>query len=97
MGSSYFQYFQSLCKDAFLAVRPFVESLVGLVELLVESGLPCFSSPRTAVHNFRYRFRMDFNDEQACKYVEDLIRKSWNNISTRMYDSFQYRTNEIPY
>lgn len=96
--SSYFKYFRKLCIQAFLASRLFVESLVGLVELMMkDSGLPCLKSPQSAVFNFRNRFRMDLSDDQASIYMEDLIKRSYNNFTTRLYDSFQYRTNEIPY
>ncbi|KAI0016068.1 hypothetical protein F4780DRAFT_711330 [Xylariomycetidae sp. FL0641] len=90
-----FQWFEALSIKAFLAVRPYADTLSQMVRLMMDSGLPCFK-PETVRH-FRERFVLDRSERDAADFVRDLIRKSQGSYSTAVYDHFQLMTNGIPY
>ena len=93
--SQSFHWFEELCVKAFLASRPYVEKLVHMVLLMLDSGLPCFK-PETIQH-FRERFVLEKTEREAADFMVDLIKKSSSSYSTNVYDQFQLLTNGIPY
>ncbi|CAG9939163.1 unnamed protein product [Clonostachys rosea f. rosea IK726] len=90
-----FKWFEELCVKAFLASRQYCEKLCQMVQLMMDSGLPCFK-PET-VKNFRSRFVLEKTEREAADYVKDLIKRSYSSYSTGVYDQFQLITNGIPY
>ncbi|KAH9909251.1 hypothetical protein F4778DRAFT_715987 [Xylariomycetidae sp. FL2044] len=90
-----FKWFEELCVKAFLACRPYAETLSQIVLLMMESGLPCFKPD--SVSHFKERFVLDKNEREAAEFVRDLVKKSAGNYSTMVYDQFQLMTNGIPY
>lgn len=95
--SPYFCWFRELCVRAFLLCRPYAELIVQLVETMALSGLPCFKSEGTTIRKLRNRFRLDLNEADARQFMLDLVYKSSENVRTIIYDSFQLKTNGIPY
>lgn len=90
-----FRWFEELCVKAFLASRPFVETLSHLVVTMLDSGLPCFK-PETVKH-FKERFVPEKSERDAAEFMRYLVRKSYSSYSTKGYDQFQLLTNGIPY
>ncbi|KAK0760056.1 hypothetical protein N5P37_007135 [Trichoderma harzianum] len=90
-----FKAFEQLCIKAFLASRQYCEKLSQIVQLMMDSGLPCFKPE--SVQNFRDRFVMDKTEREAADFMKDLIKKSYSSYSTSIYDQFQLLTNGIPY
>ncbi|KAL7914690.1 phosphatidylinositol-4-kinase [Trichoderma velutinum] len=90
-----FKAFEQLCIKAFLASRQYCEKLSQIVQLMMDSGLPCFKPE--SVQNFRDRFVMDKTEREAADFMKDLIKKSYSSYSTGIYDQFQLLTNGIPY
>ncbi|KAL7807833.1 phosphatidylinositol-4-kinase [Trichoderma gracile] len=90
-----FKAFEQLCIKAFLASRQYCEKLSQIVQLMMDSGLPCFKPE--SVQNFRDRFVMDKTEREAADFMRDLIKKSYSSYSTGIYDQFQLLTNGIPY
>ncbi|UXI14588.1 glycine-tRNA ligase-like [Sarcoptes scabiei] len=90
-----FQWFEILCVQAFLAVRPYRESIITLVSLMLDTGLPCFRGQ--TVKQLRNRFCPEYNDKDAAIYMLQIIRDSFLNLRTRTYDIIQYYQNQIPY
>jgi phosphatidylinositol 4-kinase A len=90
-----FKWFEELCVKAFLASRQHVDELVQLVQLMMDSGLPCFK-PETVKH-FRERFVLEKGEREAADFMKELIRKSYSSYSTGVYDQYQLLTNGIPY
>ncbi|KIW02033.1 uncharacterized protein PV09_06536 [Verruconis gallopava] len=97
VGSPGFEDYKSLCKQAFQALRKHAEKIVMLVEVMGKgSKMPCFSSGvGTVVNSLRARFVLHLSREEADAYVEELIQKSAGSYYTRLYDTFQYRTQGI--
>ncbi|OMP83572.1 Phosphatidylinositol 4-kinase PIK1alpha [Diplodia seriata] len=97
VGSPGFNLFKSLCKQAFQALRKDAERIVMLVEMMGKaSQMPCFAAGmQQAVTALRSRFMLQLSKEEAEFFVDDLIAKSIGSYYTRLYDTFQYRTQGI--
>lgn len=92
-----FMKFKELVKDAFQALRREAERIVTLVELMGrESKMPCYGGGLiNVVAALRARFVLEKSKEEAREWVEDLVAKSVGSYYTRLYDTFQYRTQGI--
>ena len=92
-----FGRFKELMKDAFQALRREAERLITLVELMGrESKMPCYGGGLVnVVSALRARFVLEKSKEEARDWVEDLVNKSTGSYYTRLYDTFQYRTQGI--
>lgn len=89
--------FKELMKDAFQALRREAERIVTLVELMGrESKMPCYGGGLVnVVAALRARFVLEKSKEEAREWVEDLVAKSVGSYYTRLYDTYQYRTQGI--
>lgn len=95
MEAAPFKWFLQLCVQAYLAVRPYREAIVSIVQLMLETNLPCFRGQ--TIKLLRMRFAPTCNDKEASNYILKIIRDSFLNIRTRTYDILQYYQNQIPY
>ncbi|KAK6543908.1 Phosphatidylinositol 4-kinase pik1alpha (PI4-kinase)(PtdIns-4-kinase) [Orbilia ellipsospora] len=96
--SEQFALFKTLCKKAFQALRKSADNLIMMVEIMgKESAMPCFGvGVVQVVGALRARFQLQLSQDEAEAFVEnDLITKSIGSYYTRMYDTFQYRTQGI--
>jgi phosphatidylinositol 4-kinase len=66
-----------------------------VVEVMLDSGLPCFK-PDT-MKNFRERFVLERDERGAAEWMGGLVRSARASQSTAVYDRFQLITNGIPY
>lgn len=90
-----YKWFEELCVKCFLACRLHMDSLIGMVTPMLESGLPCFK-PATMKH-LTQRFVPHKSDKEAAIYIKGLVKKSFESFATKGYDEFQRLTNGIPY
>lgn len=92
-----FKSFKEAMKDAFQALRREAERIVQLVELMaLDSRMACFGGGRAnVVSALRARFVLEKSKEEAREWIEDLVAKSVGSYYTRLYDTFQYRTQGI--
>lgn len=90
-----FKWFLQLCVQAFLAVRPYREAIISIVQLMLDTNLPCFRGQ--TIKLLRARFAPTCNDKEATNYILKIIRDSFLNFRTRTYDIIQYYQNQIPY
>jgi phosphatidylinositol 4-kinase len=97
VDGGYFAKFKELMKDAFQALRREAERIVTLVELMgKESRMPCFNGGlASVVASLRARFVLEKSQEEAREWVDDLVAKSVGSYYTRLYDTYQYRTQGI--
>ncbi|KAF2751379.1 phosphatidylinositol 4-kinase-like protein PIK1 [Sporormia fimetaria CBS 119925] len=97
VASPAFEEFKALCKQAFQALRKEAERLIMLVDMMgKESKMPCFAAGAAGVTNsLRARMMLHLSKEEAEGFVEELIAKSVGSYYTRLYDTFQYRTQGI--
>ncbi|CDK29667.1 unnamed protein product [Kuraishia capsulata CBS 1993] len=90
-----YKWFEELCVKAFLACRPYMDTIINCVVPMTESGLPCFK-PAT-IKKLRARFVPEKSEKDAAIFMQGLIKKSFESASTKGYDEFQRLTNGIPY
>ncbi|KAK3369171.1 kinase-like domain-containing protein [Lasiosphaeria ovina] len=98
VGSADYDDFKKLCKQAFQALRRSADNIVDLVSMMGrESKMPCYGAGVAQVTAaLRQRFQLHLSADEAEQFVEtDLIAKSLGSYYTRLYDTFQYRTQGI--
>lgn len=95
-GAAFLGY-KELMKDAFQALRREADRIVTLVELMGrESKMACYGGGvANVVSALRARFVLEKSKEEAREWVEELITKSNCSYYSRLYDTFQYRTQGI--
>lgn len=94
MDSPSFRWFMDLCVRAYLAVRPYQESIVSLVALMLDTGLPCFRGE--TLKRLRVRFSPAQTEREAANYMLKVIRDSYLNYRTKVYDLIQLAQTQIP-
>lgn len=98
IGSPDFEDYKKLCKQAFQALRRSADNIIDLVAMMGrDSSMPCFSvGVAHATNSLRQRFQLHLSAVEAEQFVEtDLVGKSYGSYYTRLYDTFQYRTQGI--
>ncbi|KAG5745117.1 hypothetical protein H9Q69_012331 [Fusarium xylarioides] len=92
-----FEDYKRLCKQAFQALRRSADNIIDLVAMMGhDSRMPCFAVGIAQVTNtLRQRFQLHLSAEEAEHFVDDLVAKSFGSYYTRLYDTFQYRTQGI--
>ena len=94
-----FAWMMELSTKSFLVMREHMDEILVLVELMFNSGFPCFKEH--SMENLRKRFVPEMDVVQACEYfTRDVIFASWSKMSTFttwFYDKFQAYQNKIEY
>ncbi|KAK6922825.1 Phosphatidylinositol 3-/4-kinase, catalytic domain [Dillenia turbinata] len=93
--SEFFDYFKVLCIQGFLTCRKHAERIVLLVEMLQDSGFPCFKGGPRTIQNLRKRFHLSLTEEHCVSLVLSLISSSLDAWRTRQYDYYQRVLNGI--
>ncbi len=95
--SDMFAYFKILMLKGFLSARKHMDKLVPIIEIMqLGSQLPCFQKGGAGiVRSLRDRFHLNLTEEQLQIQIDNMITNSINSLTTRMYDNFQYYTNDI--
>jgi hypothetical protein len=104
--SAEFEAYKTLCKEAFVSLRKSADSIISIVEMMGrESKMACFGAnvggtvPKGGegyvTSQLRQRFVLQLSEKEAAAYVDDLVAKSLGSYYTRLYDTFQYRTQGI--
>ncbi|GJN66635.1 phosphatidylinositol 4-kinase pik1alpha (PI4-kinase)(PtdIns-4-kinase) [Purpureocillium lilacinum] len=98
LGSPDYDDYKKMCKQAFQALRRSADNIIDLVAMMGrDSKMPCFAvGVSHATNTLRQRFQLHLSADEAEQFVEtDLIAKSFGSYYTRLYDTFQYRTQGI--
>lgn len=82
-----FQLFCDLVIRGYLASRDYIDEFVSIVEVMLQSSLPCFT--KDSIKNFRSRFCADKTEREAVEFIQGKISTSYNNIFTDIYDLYQ--------
>lgn len=91
-----FKFYKILILQGLIAARKHHEKLISLVEILQSNTqLPCFKYGTSVIKSLTERFHMKLTEEQLQQHIEQMVENSINSITTRLYDSFQYYTNNI--
>lgn len=95
--SDMFAYFKILMLKGFLSARKHMDKLLPIIEIMqLGSQLPCFQKGGPGiVRSLKDRFHLNLTEEQLQIQIDNMITNSMNSLTTRMYDNFQYYTNDI--
>ena len=94
-NSEAYQTFVDLTVKAFLACRDNMNKLLDPVVLMFSSGLDCFRD--NSIKHFVDRFKLELSEEEAVKYMKNIIQTAEDNWRTNMYDFIQKKQNNIYY
>ncbi|KAK4585538.1 hypothetical protein RGQ29_022976 [Quercus rubra] len=89
------EFLEVLCIQGFLTCRKHAERIILLVEMLQDSGFPCFKGGPRTIQNLRKRYHLSLTEEQCVSLVLSLISSSLDAWRTRQYDYYQRVLNGI--
>ncbi|KAJ4791345.1 Phosphatidylinositol 4-kinase [Rhynchospora pubera] len=89
MKSETWNQFVSLCVKGYLAARRHMNGIITTVNLMVDSGLPCFSRG-DPIGNLRKRFHPELNEREAANFMIRTCVDAYNKWTTAGYDLIQY-------
>ncbi|WCJ33867.1 Phosphatidylinositol 3- and 4-kinase family protein [Euphorbia peplus] len=90
MRSEIWLRFLSLCVKGYLVARRYMDGIISTVQLMLDSGLPCFSRG-DAITNLRKRFHPEMTEREAANFmIVKVCCDSYNKWSTAGYDLIQY-------
>ena len=78
-----------------LQARSQAEGIIATVELMAQSGLPCFGRG-APVANLRSRLHLELTPAEAAAHMQDVVRRAYDSRTTGFYDYVQYLQNRIP-
>uniref|UniRef100_A0A0E0P0C3 1-phosphatidylinositol 4-kinase n=1 Tax=Oryza rufipogon TaxID=4529 RepID=A0A0E0P0C3_ORYRU len=89
MKSDTWNQFLRLCVKGYLAGRRHMNGIITTVNLMVDSGLPCFSRGEP-IANLRKRFHPEMNEREAANFMVRTCVDAYNKWTTAGYDLIQY-------
>ncbi|KAL5722458.1 1-phosphatidylinositol 4-kinase [Ranunculus cassubicifolius] len=89
MKSETWMHFTSLCVKGYLAARLHMDGIINTVQLMVDSGLPCFGRG-DPIGNLRKRFHPEMSEREAAIFMIRTCTDAYNKWTTAGYDLIQY-------
>ncbi|CAF1929406.1 unnamed protein product, partial [Brassica napus] len=77
--------FVNLCVKGYLAAHRYMEGIIITVEMMVGSGLPCFSRG-DPIEKLRKRFHSEMSEREAAHFMIHVCTDFYNNWTTYVYD-----------
>ena len=93
--SPHYRNFMKLCVQAYLAVRPYWKEIIYLVQLMLDTELPCFRGQ--TITQLTTRLQPGASEIQASAYMISIIQHSFCSLRTKSYDAIQLHQQGIDY
>lgn len=82
-----FKLFEDLVIRGYLACRDNAQDIISIVDVMIQSQLPCFKPD--CIKDLKTRLSFDLPENEAVQYMKAIIEKSYESLYSVVYDLFQ--------